>query len=119
VFPVNSVKVMRACIALEPQDKLVAFARTAFEIYWGEDQDISQDAVIAEICRRVSVDPVWLAEEIAKPEIKAALKDNTDELIQRGGFGSPTIFVGGDDMYFGNDRLPLVRAAVLRERNRA
>jgi hypothetical protein len=24
-------------------------------------------------------------------------------------FGSPTIFVNGDDMYFGNDRLPLVR----------
>jgi hypothetical protein len=28
--------------------------------------------------------------------------------------GSPTIFVGGDDMYFGNDRLDLVRDAVLR-----
>ena len=26
----------------------------------------------------------------------------------RGGFGSPTIFIDGDDMYFGNDRLPLV-----------
>ena len=30
--------------------------------------------------------------------------------------GSPTIFVGADDMYFGNDRLPLVRAALLRAR---
>ena len=40
----------------------------------------------------------------------------SDELIARGGFGSPTIFVGGDDMFFGNDRLPLVRAAVLRLR---
>jgi 2-hydroxychromene-2-carboxylate isomerase len=35
-------------------------------------------------------------------------------VIARGGFGSPTIFVGGDDMYFGNDRLDLVRDAVLR-----
>jgi len=41
---------------------------------------------------------------------------NTDEVIRRGGFGSPTIFVGGDDMYFGNDRLPLVREAILRRR---
>ena len=39
-----------------------------------------------------------------------------DEVIARGGFGSPTLFVGGDDMYFGRDRLSLVREAVLRRR---
>ena len=42
---------------------------------------------------------------------KAQLRANTDELIARGGFGSPTIFVG-NDMYFGNDRMPLVKAAL-------
>ena len=40
------------------------------------------------------------------------LRANTDELIKRGGFGSPTIFVNGSDMYFGNDRLALVRHAL-------
>ena len=54
---------------------------------------------------------------IAEPEVKAQLKANTDELIARGGFGSPTIYVNGDDMYFGNDRLPLVREALLRRRS--
>ena len=39
---------------------------------------------------------------------------NTDELMERGGFGSPTIFLDRDDMYFGNDRLPLLRAALER-----
>ena len=52
--------------------------------------------------------------KIADPAYKTRLKDNTDELIARGGFGSPTLFVNGDDMYFGNDRLELVRAALLR-----
>ena len=51
---------------------------------------------------------------IASQEIKDQLKANTDDLIRRGGFGSPTLFVCGDDMYFGNDRLPLVREALLR-----
>ena len=46
----------------------------------------------------------------SEPDIKAALRANTDELIARGGFGSPTLFVG-NAMFFGNDRLPLVRAA--------
>jgi len=46
--------------------------------------------------------------------VKAQLKANTDELIARGGFGSPTIYVNRDDMYFGNDRLPLVAQALHR-----
>jgi len=116
VFPVNSVKVMRACIALEADGKLEAFASAAFEAYWGRDKDISQDDVIEGLCRGTGVDWPRLREAIAAPEVKAALKTNTDEVMARGGFGSPTIFVGGEDMYFGNDRLVLVRDAILRQR---
>jgi 2-hydroxychromene-2-carboxylate isomerase len=114
VFPVNSVKVMRACIVLEPQGKLVDFARAAFQAYWGDDRDISQDAVIADICAKAGVEAEPLFAAISQQDIKDALKANTDEVMRRGGFGSPTIFVGGGDMYFGNDRLPLVRAALER-----
>jgi 2-hydroxychromene-2-carboxylate isomerase len=42
------------------------------------------------------------------------LRANTDELIERGGFGTPTMFVDGDDMYFGNDRLDLMRVVLRR-----
>ena len=118
VFPVNSVKAMRGCILLEPQAKLVPFAQAVFEAYWGEDRDISNDAVLADVCVRAGVDAAAFFAGIAKQEIKDALKANTDELIRRGGFGSPTMFVNGDDMYFGNDRLPLVRAALQRGQGR-
>jgi 2-hydroxychromene-2-carboxylate isomerase len=114
VFPVNSVKAMRGCLLLEPEGRLVPFAEAVFEAYWTHDLDISQDSVLAEICGRVGVDATGFLEGIAQPAVKAALKANTDEVIARGGFGSPTIFVGGDDMYFGNDRLLLVREAVRR-----
>jgi len=112
-FPVNSVKAMRGCILLEPEGKLVAFAQAVFEAYWTDDRDISKDEVLADLCGRVGVDPVRFFEGIATPAVKVELKANTDEVIARGGFGSPTIFVG-DDMYFGNDRLALVREAILR-----
>jgi 2-hydroxychromene-2-carboxylate isomerase len=114
VFPVNSVKAMRACLVLAPGGGLVPFARAVFQTYWSEDQDISRDDVLAAICERVGVDGRDVLARAAAPEIKAALKSNTDELIARGGFGSPTIFVNGGDMFFGNDRLTLVRAALLR-----
>ena len=114
VFPVNSVKVMRGCIALEPAGKLIDFARAAFRAYWSEDKDISKDDVIAEISGRAGVDAPALFAAIAEPGPKDALRANTDEVMARGGFGSPTVFVDGADMYFGNDRLPLVRAALER-----
>jgi 2-hydroxychromene-2-carboxylate isomerase len=116
VFPVNSVKAMRGCILLDKQAKLVLFARAVFEIYWGEDQDISQDAVLSEVCRRLGIDPAPFFASIADPAIKEQLKKNTDEVMARGGFGSPTIFVDKTDMYFGNDRLPLVREALARRK---
>jgi 2-hydroxychromene-2-carboxylate isomerase len=105
---------MRGCILLEPEGKLVPFASAVFEAYWSRDLDISQDAVLAQLCEGAGVEPQRFLEGIARPDIKAQLKANTDEAIARGAFGSPTIFVGGDDMYFGNDRLGLVREAVRR-----
>jgi 2-hydroxychromene-2-carboxylate isomerase len=116
VFPVNSVKAMRACIVLEPRGQLVPFARAVFEAYWGADQDISQDAVLRDVSARLNLDADALLADADAPEIKAQLRANTDEAMARGGFGSPTIFVGGDDMFFGNDRMPLVRAALERAR---
>jgi 2-hydroxychromene-2-carboxylate isomerase len=119
VFPVNSVKAMRACVLLEAEGKLVVFARAVFESYWSRDEDISQDDVLAGICRRIGLDPGYVAAGLSRPAVKDKLRANTDELIRRGGFGSPTMFVGGTDMYFGNDRLGLVRDAVERLQARA
>lgn len=112
VFPVNSVKAMRGCILMDDEGLLVPFASAVFEAYWSRDLDISQDAVLARLCESVGKEPGPFFEGIARPEIKARLKSNTDEVIARGGFGVPTVFVD-DDMYFGNDRLGLVRDAVL------
>lgn len=114
VFPVNSVKAMRACIVLDAEGKLPDFARAAFEAYWGRDQDISQDAVLREVCAQAGVDAQRVMQGINDPAIKEQLRVNTEELVGRGGFGTPTMFVHGDDMYFGNDRLHLVRESLLR-----
>ena len=126
VFPVNSVKAMRGCVWLDQQDaaassiparapQMVTFATAVFEAYWSREEDISQDAVLADICEATGINVRAFFDGIAQQPIKDQLKANTEEVIRRGGFGSPTIFVG-DDMYFGNDRLALVRAAVLKLR---
>jgi 2-hydroxychromene-2-carboxylate isomerase len=117
VFPVNSVKAMRGCLWLLREggpERMLPFAQALFEAYWSREEDISQDAVLAGLCTGQGIDAAAFLQGIAEPGIKAQLKANTDEAVARGAFGSPTVFVGGHDMYFGNDRLPLVREAVLQ-----
>jgi 2-hydroxychromene-2-carboxylate isomerase len=114
VFPVNSVKAMRGCIALKKEGKLEPFAKGVFEAYWRDNRDISQLSVLTDICRQIGVEPDTFLVAIEKPEVKEALRNNTQEVMDRGGFGSPTLFINGTDMYFGNDRMPLIRAALER-----
>jgi len=118
VFPVNSVKAMRGCIWLG-NEKMVSFARAVFEAYWGDDKDISQDTVLSEICGKLGIDAAKFFAGIGDQAVKDQLKANTDEVMARGGFGSPTIFIDKTDMYFGNDRLPLIREALARLNARA
>jgi 2-hydroxychromene-2-carboxylate isomerase len=118
VFPVNSVKAMRACVWLAAHNAdpapLVAFIEAVFAAYFTKDRDISNDAVLEEIAIAMGIDGPAMLQGLGEPAIKNQLKANTEEAIARGAFGSPTFFVG-DDMYFGNDRLPLVRRAWLQQ----
>lgn len=112
VFPVNSVKAMRGAFYALEQGCLVPYARAVFQAYWRDLQDISQDAVLAPLVTAAGLDLEQFFARIATDEYKNKLRTTTDELIARGGFGSPTFFLDGEDMYFGNDRLALVRRRI-------
>ncbi|MET0983861.1 MAG: 2-hydroxychromene-2-carboxylate isomerase [Steroidobacteraceae bacterium] len=112
--PVNSIKAMRGCVVAARHGQLVEVARATFEAFWHDGRDISDDAVLADVCAAAGFDRETYFREIALPAAREELRRNGDELIARGGFGTPTLFVNGDDMYWGNDRLELVRAAIAR-----
>ena len=112
VFPVNSVKCMRGAFHALDEGRLVPYATAAFEAYFGEDRDIARDDVLSDVATRAGLDAGRLLAAAAGDDAKRRLRANTEELIARGGFGSPSLFVG-EEMFFGNDRLPLVRAALL------
>jgi len=110
VFPVNSVKAMRGAFVAIEADLLVPYARRVFERYWSELKDISQDEELEAICADVGLERDDFFDKIARPAYKDRLRENTEELVLRGGFGSPTMFLDGDDMYFGNDRIVLLES---------
>jgi len=112
VFPVNSVKVMRGAFVAIEEGVLIPYAMEAFKRYWGELRDISQDREVTAIASAAGLDQAVFWNKINDQTYKNRLRSTTQELIDRGGFGSPTLFLNDEDMYFGNDRLVLAAAAV-------
>lgn len=113
--PAKSVNAMRFACALESdQDALRRFSKAAFESYFGAQENLDDADVLAAVAISIGLDGDILKAASQSDEVKARLRTNTEEVIARGGYGSPSIFVDGTDMYFGNDQLPLVEAALRR-----
>jgi 2-hydroxychromene-2-carboxylate isomerase len=114
IFPLNSVKALRGAFVAIEEGTISAYSRACFEAYWCHDKDLSQEDVLREIVGGVGMDADNFFAQIGDDRIKRKLFETTDEIIERGGFGSPTFFLDKSDMYFGNDRLELMQAAIDR-----
>ena len=112
VSPLNSVKSLRGAFVAIEQGKIGPYSGACFKAYWTDSRDISQESELKDIAASVGMDGDAFIERIGMDQIKKKLFVNTDEIIERGGFGSPTFFVNGDDMYFGNDRFELMQFAL-------
>ena len=113
VFPVNSVKAMRGCLFAKKENQLFEFADKVFQAYWNEGKDISKEDLLIDIAKNLNLNSDEFKKFICSQEAKDLLIKNTDELIERGGFGSPTFFYK-EKMFFGNDRLHLLEEAITK-----
>ena len=90
------------------QARIEDYLEAVFYAYWTEGKDISEDDVLKSIVDQLNGSSEEYFDFIKTPEAKERLISNTQELMDRGGFGSPTFFLNEDDMYFGNDRIQLI-----------
>ena len=111
IFPINSVKAMRGCLYAETQNKEYEFALSVFKAYWEDDKDISSDGVLAQLCSEQDMNFLEFSEFINMQSTKDTLIKNSNDLIEKGGFGSPTFFYK-EKMFFGNDRLELLSSLI-------
>lgn len=114
-FPVNTLTIMRGAVAAQ---RLGVFERYVDEIYrhmWSEPKKLDDLQVLRDALVESGFDAERFAELVQEPEVKQALLDNTTRSVERGGFGSPTFFVG-DEMFFGKDRLRDVEEMILAMR---
>ncbi|MBS2018151.1 MAG: 2-hydroxychromene-2-carboxylate isomerase [Deltaproteobacteria bacterium] len=109
-FPMVTVKALRTYLAL-PEERRGSFRERVFRAYWAEDQDISDDGVLARCIGDEGVARDAFAKSTTDA-IKAELRKATEDAQQRGVFGVPTWIVGGEALYWGQDRLDLVADAL-------
>ena len=108
IFPINSVRAMRGAFYAKDKEKISEYNSKVFFAYWNEGKDISKKEVLIEIILSLGFDIEEFFNFIELDSTKALLRSNTQELVDRGGFGSPTIFLDNTNMFFGNDRLDLL-----------
>jgi 2-hydroxychromene-2-carboxylate isomerase len=112
-FPILTLTLMRAAVGvmLRQPDRLDHYLQAVFPALWVESLDLNDAQLVAQTLERGGFEPAQVEQWVSAPEIKATLKANTDEALQRGVFGAPTMFVG-QEMFFGQDRLDFVREAL-------
>ncbi len=74
---------------------------------WAEDRDIAEDEVVRDILSQAGFDPT-VADRGLLTAVET-LERNTDEALRRMVFGAPS-YVVGDEVFWGQDRLPLLDA---------
>lgn len=110
-FPINTLQLMRGATAFLGTPDFERFLDAIFRAIWVDEQDMNQPEVVGHVLARAGFDPAAVLQRINDPQVKEQLKSTTAEAVQRGVFGAPTCFVG-DQMFFGQDRLEWVEAAL-------
>lgn len=104
VFPRNTVLAARAACALDGDPRQGDCIRSLFRANFALDRDISDPAVVAEALRVCEIDGDAIVARAGTPEVKAALRANTERARAAGIFGAPDCLVG-DELFFGQDRI--------------
>ncbi|MGD0529884.1 MAG: 2-hydroxychromene-2-carboxylate isomerase [Polyangiaceae bacterium] len=107
-FPMLTLKAMRTYLAL-PEARRDAFREATFRAYWAEDRDIADDGVLRALVGAEADDVMARTQD---PAVKKALLDATQAAVAAGVFGAPTWVVDGKELFWGQDRIPLVERAL-------
>ncbi|MDE2578481.1 MAG: 2-hydroxychromene-2-carboxylate isomerase [Hyphomicrobiales bacterium] len=110
-FPINTLTLMRAAAAMDLQGALRPFADAVYRAMWVDGVNLNDPTAAAGALQAAGFDPAAVLSAAESQQAKDRLRETTEEAVRRGAFGAPSIFVG-QELYFGQDRLDFVEAAL-------
>ena len=107
----NTMPLMRAALIALRRGELEPFSNSLFNAIWVDGLDMGDVDILWATIGKDGFDVDVYKEGIQEQDIKDDLKRRSQEAIDRGIFGAPTFFVG-ETMWWGQDRLEWVEAAL-------
>jgi 2-hydroxychromene-2-carboxylate isomerase len=111
-FIINTLPLMRGALVAERRGELEAYSDAMFNAVWCDALNMGDPEVIGTTLAGAGFDAAAYLAGVGEQEIKEALKARSAAAVAKGVFGAPTFFVG-DKMWWGQDRLDWVEAALL------
>jgi 2-hydroxychromene-2-carboxylate isomerase len=114
-WPIASWSLMplRAALVAGERERLREFSLAAFRKSFVESRSLAELDNIVAAAGEAGLEPEEVRDGIERTEIKERLKSNTEEALERGVTGIPTVAVG-DELFWGDDRLEEATAAAAR-----
>jgi 2-hydroxychromene-2-carboxylate isomerase len=109
-FRTDPAMLALACLAAETQDALVPCCRLLQQLIFVDGVAID-DTVLTKLAKPLGLDAEAFQRDLRAPQTRTRHERLLDEATGRGAFGVPTFFLG-DRMFWGNDRLVLLEAAL-------
>lgn len=100
--PFNPIAALRLAIAAGATWPAIT---AIFEHFWRHGRAGEDAESLADVGRVLGIDEVAAA--IAREDVKAALRANTESALAAGVFGVPTLRVGGE-LFWGHDATPMI-----------
>ncbi len=111
-FPINTIGIMRGAVAAMREGILKEYLDAIYPAYWRDDVNLGETSEIVSCLIKAGIDAEKLLQMCENQSVKDELQRRTKDAVERGLFGVPTMFVGGQ-MFFGQDRLEFVRDAAV------
>ena len=105
-----SMAASRVVAHAEGESLIKEYSEEVFKAFFSDSKDISDKNVLLAISEKIGLNGNF-EDYLDDHSLDLMIEENSKELAQRGGYGSPTMFVE-NQMFFGNDRMNLVEFAI-------
>ncbi len=105
-FPINTVLALR-CANIDSR-----LTPAFYQAVWADNRNLSDEAVLREVISEQGLDADEIIEQALAQSNKDTIRANTERAEALGACGAPTFVVNGRYVFWGQDRLEMVRRAL-------